>query len=283
MTSEKRLLPRVLLAAICAAAGTTAIAATPALAAGVGGRNLPAPKPAGQTLTGTEILGSFNWSGWAQSAPAGTFKSANDNWQVPVVNTALSGDQFSSDWVGIGGLHDSTLVQAGTEADNFNGTALYRAWTEILPEAENPLPMEIHPGDKIKTTIAEIKPGVWKMTVDDKTTKRKESRTQSYAGSTHASVETIHERPCIMAPCNSTADLAELTQTTNVTFDPGRYGVGKAAKTGLMVLAPGGTDDQIFMLDNTGTKTIASPSAEDSDHDGFAVADGEVSPAPPKS
>jgi hypothetical protein len=201
------------------------------------------------------------------------------------VNTSLAGNQFSSDWVGIGGLTDGTLVQAGTEADNLGGTAFYRAWTEILPEPENPLSLTVTAGDKITTTVKETKAGVWSMVVLDKTTKLKAARTAKYAGSTHASVETIHERPCIADGCSSVEDFATLTQTTNVTFDPGKYGtlVGGAPKTPLLTLTPNGVLDQIFMLANDQKTIIASPSLADTDNDGFTVADGNVSPPPPKS
>jgi hypothetical protein len=77
-------------------------------------------------------LFSFNWSGYAQStSTGGTFTAARDFWTVPTVKTG-SGKQFSADWVGIG-FSNAKLVQDGTEADNINGTAVYRAWTEILP------------------------------------------------------------------------------------------------------------------------------------------------------
>jgi hypothetical protein len=273
-----------------------AIGAVPTVASAAqggtaGGRDLAAPLPQPQIrpqaeTEATSQIGSSNWSGYAESAPAGTFHSVSDMWVVPTVNTAPAGNQFSSDWIGIGGLNDGTLVQAGTEADNLGGTPLYRAWTEILPEVENPLSLTVKPGDKIKTTVAETKPGVWKMTVADKTSKKTASRTASYSGSSHASVEAIHERPCIISPCSSVEDLATLTSTTNVTFDPGKYGTSKSAKTPLLTLVPGGTLDQIFMVNNAGSEIIASPSAPDADKkgpDGFTVADGPVSPPPPKS
>jgi Peptidase A4 family len=272
--------------------GAPPVAAT-AAGTPAGGRNLPAPvgpHVLARPITGTQQVGSYNWSGYAQNAGVGaaTFHAVKDTWTVPTVNTSLPGFQFSSDWVGIGGLFDGTLVQAGTEADNIEGAPVYRAWTEILPEAENPLSLEVHPGDKITTTVREIKPGVWKMIVADKTTKQKALRKASYSGSSHGSVEAIHERPCIFAPCNAIEDLAELTDTTNVTFDKGAYAtaLGEAPKTPLLNLATGATLYQIFMLNNEGTEIIASPSEPDTDKngsDGFSLAYGPVQPPPPKS
>jgi hypothetical protein len=274
----------VVTACALAAAGGSA-AATASAAAFAGERNLPAPSPASRFTAGIAQDDSYNWSGYAQTAAKGTFYSVKDTWIVPKVNTAVSGNQYSADWVGVGGFNDGTLVQAGTEADNIGGKAEYLAWTEILPEAENPLSLPVHPGDKITTSVREGKPGKWTMTVTDVTTKQKGTRTAAYAGSSHASVESIHERPCITAPCSSVSDLAKLTQTTNVTFDPGRYGTvsGGLANTPLMTLATGATLHQVFMVNNAGSAIIASPSAVDKDSDGFTLADGNVEPAPPKS
>lgn len=265
-----------------------ASAAAPAGAANVGGRALLAPLPGGppngETVHGFSQLGSFNWSGFAQGTSTKTYQSVVDTWKVPTVNTSVSGTQFSSDWVGIGGLNDGTLVQAGTEADNMNGTALYRAWTEVLPAAEDPLTLVVHPGDKIKTSVV-LSGTTWIMKVKDATTGMSASRTatKKSAGSSEASVEVIHERPCIADGCTSVSDLATLTKTTNVTFDPGKYGKSATPNTPLMNPATGATVDQIFMLNNAGNTKIASPSNPDSDNDGFALADGATQPPAPSS
>jgi hypothetical protein len=262
--------------ALPAAAG----AATPDLHAPLPPSVAPAPLLAGSGSQ-AEQIGSFNWSGYALTG--GTFHGVVDTWKVPTVDTAVSGDQFSSDWVGVGGFEDATLVQAGTEADNFGGKASYGAWTEILPAAEDPLTLAIHPGDTIKTTVEEIRKNVWSMTVDDETTKQSQGRTVEYSGSSHASVETIHERPCIADGCETVEDLATLTDTTNVTFDPGGYSTkaGKTPKTALLKAKKHESLFQIFMLNNAGSEAIAAPSLPDSKLKGFTVAFGPTSPPPP--
>jgi Peptidase A4 family len=265
-----------------------AVAAAPAGAAGVGGRALLAPlpgvAPGAQSVHGFSTIGSYNWSGWAQGGGGAIYQSVVDTWHVPTVNTSVSGTQYSSDWVGIGGLNDGTLVQAGTEADNLGGTAFYQAWTEVLPAAEDPLTLTVHPGDKIKTSVKLVS-GVWHMKVKDVTTGHSAARTatQSSAGSSEASAEAIHERPCIADGCTSVNDLANLTQTNNVTFDPGKYGTSSTANKPLMTVNGGATVDQIKMVNNADTAYIASPSNPDSDNDGFTVADGATAPPPPAS
>jgi hypothetical protein len=270
----------VAMMAMPAAAG----AATPAS----GAPALRAPLPPGFTpltaplQTETEQVGSYNWSGYVLTG--GSFHGVVDTWTVPTV-TALAGLHYSSDWVGIGGWTDGTLVQAGTEADNDGSTTAYGAWTEILPAAEDPLTLAIHPGDTITTSVEEIKANVWEMKVEDATTKQSQERTVEYSGSSHASVEAIHERPCIADGCTSLEDLATLADTSNVTFNPGKYSTKAGAKPKKPLLKPSKTQklNQVFMVNNEDTAIIESPSLPDSDKDGFTVAYGSTSPPPPSS
>lgn len=224
---------------------------------------------------------STNWSGYAQSTKVtGKFRAVKDFWKVPKVSTSKSGNQFSADWVGIGGFSDQTLVQDGTEADHVNGHTQYDAWTEILPAAEKVIPgLKIHPGDRMEGLVEETKSGVWEMRVFDLTTHKSGGRTVKY-NSKGLSVETIHERPLV------NGSLANLSKTNNVTFDPGSYSSAKPGKPSWKKLwrpASSSTVNEIFMVNNGGTAIIASPSAVDSDGDGFTVADGSKPPAKPKS
>ncbi len=243
----------------------------------------PLSAPLGAKQTPAEQVGTYNWSGYALTG--GSFHGVIDTWKVPTVDTALSGHQYSADWVGIGGWEEGTLVQAGTEADNVAGTASYGAWTEILPAAEDPLSLAIHPGDTITTSVEEISKNTWEMKVDDETTHQSQERTVNYSGSNHASAEAIHERPCIADDCESVEDLATLTDTTNVTFDPGKYSTTARKTPTKALLKPSKkqTLHQVFMVNNKGTAVIASPSLPDSSLEGFALAYGPTSPAPPSS
>jgi hypothetical protein len=259
-----------------------------------GSANLPAPLPGftPAAVSGYTEIGSYNWSGYAQwTTTDGTFKGVADTWTVPTVNTSLSGDQFSSDWVGVGGFEDNSLVQDGTEADNINGHAHYDAWTEILPAAEVVLPdLPIHPGDQIYSITIETGHNVWDMEVMDLTTGQSGSRSVHY-DSSGASIETVHERPCIADDCTSLSDLANLTDTTNVTFDPGLYttsypgsleaSYSTAGWTPLMSKASGATVYRMFMVNDTDSAVIASPSTPSTDREGFSVAYGATPPPAP--
>ena len=245
------------------------------------GRMLRAPGASTRTVRGTTKLDSTNWSGYAQSTSKnGTFTAAKDFWTVPTVNTSKSGNQYSSDWIGIGGFNDATLVQDGTEADNIGGTAHYDAWTEIIPASEVVITgLTIKPGNKMEGLVEETAAGTWKMTVFDLTTGKSGGRTVKYttAGET---VEAIHERPEVGGT------LATLATTGNVTFNPGSLSTaapGTQTWKPLLKVVSGATLNEIFMVNNNDTAVIASPSGPDSDSDGFTVADGSKSPPPPKS
>jgi hypothetical protein len=231
---------------------------------------------------------AYNWAGYAQShGTTGPFTGARATFVVPTVSLG-AGNQYSLDWTGVGGWDERTLVQAGIEADNLNGTPFYQAWTGILPAAQDPLPLTIDPGDSIKVTVREVAHNSWKMTVKDLTLGTKASRTVPYASS-GASVETITERPCLKAPeCTTVSGLADLAQTSNETFDLAMFttsapGAHAAAYQPLLTSLAGETLYESEMINNLGTSIIATPSNADSDDDGFTVQDGSTVPPSPNS
>jgi hypothetical protein len=259
------------------AAGASAASGPAAGHAPQVGRMLRAPGASTLAVRGTTKLKATNWSGYAQATKKkGTFTAVKDYWTVPTVSTKPSGDQYCSDWVGVGGFSEDTLVQDGTEADNVGGKAKYDAWTEILPAAEVVIPgLVVKPGDSMEGLVEETKAGTWRMTVFDLTTGKSGGRTVKYS-SPGLSAEAIHERPEVGGR------LATLATTTNVTFNPGLFSSaapGKPAWKPLLKPASGASLYEILMVN--GGKTIASPSAPNSASKGFAVADGSTPPPPP--
>ena len=194
------------------------------------------------------------------------------------------GTMYSSDWVGIGGVNDSSLIQAGTEADSLGRhRPFYQAWTEVLPATEDPLTLDVAPGDSIHVLIEETALNTWYMGVTDARTGDTAQRIVSYVSS-GASVEAIHERPCLREPCSK--HLAKLAITTNVTMDPGLFSSTPASNSPvfhrLLVPASGATLFETIMFKNA-KKVLATPSAPDADSDGFTVADGKVAPPAPRT
>jgi Peptidase A4 family len=268
----------------------TASGAVPSGTSNGGGVFLPAPAPGGAhrgrnpaLASGATVAYSTNWAGYIQSTSTqGTFTAVEDTWTVPTVSPTRKAE-YSSDWVGIGGYNDSTLVQAGTEQDSIHHKAFYQAWTEVLPAPEDPLSLAISPGDRITVLVEETAADTWLMKVTDNTSGHSAQATASGNISSGASAEAVHERPCLANPCSK--HLATLTKTTNVTFEPGDYSSSAAGPSPvfhpLLVAASGATLNESIMVKGKGRKIFATPSGTNSAGTGFSVADGGVAPPTP--
>jgi len=258
-----------------------------------GGQDLVAPTPPriARRHTGAAV-DSYNWSGYVQATGRRTrvYTGVTTTFVVTTVNTSVPGDQYSADWVGIGGFDTKKLVQAGIEEDNIGGTAFYQAWTEVLPQSESSLLLAVSPGDTIVVTVREIankqdKDKQWVMTVANATTGHSAGLTVKYNIS-GSSAEAIHERPCLGDPCRY--HLATLATTSNATFDPAYFTTSapNAAAVYQPLLRPTtrATLYDIAMVPSNATPTtpaIATPSTANGHADGFTVADGSAVPAPP--
>jgi Peptidase A4 family len=204
---------------------------------------------------------SSNWSGYAITGSA--YTSVTAKWVVPAVARSRKAT-YSSDWVGIDGFDNSSLIQTGTESDYYNGSAHYDAWWEILPAAETVIPsITVRPGDTMTASITKGSGSSWKITITDGS--QSFTTTQTYNGP-ESSAEWIEEAPSVGG---RVAPLANYGRTT---FDPGTAnGVNPrltASEGGVMV--------------QKGVQ-VSTPSNPDSDTDGFNVAYGASAPAPPSS
>jgi peptidase A4-like protein len=221
----------------------------------------------GSALAKEALLQSFNWSGYADTGL--TYTQVKGTWKVPTVKTQ-SGNKYASDWVGIGGFSDGTLIQAGTSEQSVGGVITYNAWTEIIPAPEVPIPgFTVHPGDSITVTVKKVA-GVnqWSITVKDTTESETFTKGFTYASS-EGSAEWIHEAPTV------NGSQSVLALTNNVTFTADTL-------NGATKLASGGTVNEIQMI-TAADKPEATPSAVSTKGDAFAVADGAKAPKAPTS
>lgn len=124
---------------------------------------------------------SSNWSGYAIRGSALTF--AMGTFTVPN-NTAASGVTDDSEWVGIDGISNTNLIQAGVAEDTFaDGSRENYAWWEILPAPATPIPsMTVAPGDTVTVMLRQIAAGSWTIQIVDVTKNESYSTTQSYSG-----------------------------------------------------------------------------------------------------
>jgi Peptidase A4 family len=212
---------------------------------------------------------SSNWFGYnLGSLERGDtlFNSITGDWTVPTVSQHTAGeDEYSSDWIGIGGgcvdanctVGDNTLIQTGTEQDVSSGQASYSAWWEIIPDPSVSISMTVQPGDHMHASIAEVVPdsNVWTITLQDVTENETFTQTVPYS-STHATAEWIEETPLILG---TNAGFAALPNLTSPVFDLATVN-GQPAN-----LQP---SEEMQLIDSNGN-VIGTPSAPDPDADGF--------------
>jgi hypothetical protein len=209
------------------------------------------------------------------------FTSITGDWTVPTAKLhAPAQDEYSSDWIGIGGgcvdaqctTGDNTLIQTGTEQDiSGSGTASYSAWWEIIPGPSLDISMTVRPGDHMHAAIAETVPNsnLWTITLKDVTRNETFSQTISYS-STHLTAEWIEETPLLLS---ANAGFAALPSLTSPLFrDATVNGKPAALKA----------SEEIQLVDSN-NKVIGTPSAPDPDHDGFNACTWTTSCAAPTS
>jgi len=249
-----------LLATICAALGLAASAGA-APRAGAHGQLLHVRSNTNE---------SSNWFGYnlGSLALGGTlFNSLTADWTVPTASSHTKGqDEYSSDWIGIGGgcvdagctVGDNTLIQTGTEQDApATGGSAYSAWWEIIPGPSIGISMTIKPGDHMHASIAETLPNsnVWVITLQDVTENETFSQTVPYSSS-HLTAEWIEETPLLLG---TNAGFAALPNLTSPAFDVATVN-GQPANLN--------TSEEMDLIDSNGN-VIGTPSAPDPDADGF--------------
>jgi hypothetical protein len=216
---------------------------------------------------------STNWSGYNQGTleqGGKLFNSITGNWTVPTATQHTSGqDEYSSDWIGIGGgcvdanctVGDPTLIQTGTEQDvSASGSASYSAWWEVIPAPSLTITsMTVHPGDQMHASISEAVPNsnVWTITISDLTDGQSYTTSVPYS-STHATAEWIQETPLILG---TNAGFAPQPNLTSPAFDLATTN-GQPANLK--------SSEEMQLIDSNGN-VIGAPSAPDPDADGFNV------------
>ena len=136
---------------------------------------------------------SANWSGYV--ADAGSYTSVGGSWIVPNPTTQDTVTPYAdATWVGIGGASGRDLIQAGTQAIALNGSFVYEAWYELLPDEQMIVPLAVSAGDSITASLNESSPDVWDISITNNTTGHVYQTSVTYSSS-HSSAEWIEEMP----------------------------------------------------------------------------------------
>jgi hypothetical protein len=135
---------------------------------------------------------SRNWSGYA--ATSGTYTGVSATWIVPQVD-GNNNYGIDATWVGIGGVHNRDLIQAGTQGfvDRSGGVS-YQTFFETLPDVAQQLPLDVKAGDSVSVSLQQQQPGQWLISLKNNTSGQNYQMTQNYDSSL-SSAEWIEEAP----------------------------------------------------------------------------------------
>jgi Peptidase A4 family len=173
----------------------------------------PSAAPASASTVPVTAMSTVNWSGYALAG--NDFTGVTGTFNVPAPPKSAACLQQTGVWVGVDGLDDHDLLQAGIAETGLtqaaptdwpspgfpgvvcSGRVQVYAWWEDLPSQSVRLGIPVNVGDKVSVSIFEMSPGWWAMTVHDLTSGLAYFRSQPYAGP-QSSVEWVVEAPAVL-------------------------------------------------------------------------------------
>jgi hypothetical protein len=212
-------------------------------------------------VSAPSVGASNNWSGY--DVIGGPFTAVAATFNVPDV-PVTSTDTDTSEWIGIDGVSNANLIQAGVGETVQGGTKSVYAWWEILPAPATLIPtLVVNANDQVTVAIVRQADGNWLIQIQDLTDQQSWHSTFAYSGPL-SSAEWIVEAP--------TAAVDMSVEVLGQYSPPVRFtnlGLGGAVST----------LEQSVMYDPTSTMPISTPSPLTPA--GFTVAYGAGAPAPP--
>jgi hypothetical protein len=211
-------------------------------------------RPGGANLkagaSGTTSVGSFNWSGYADtSTTANTFTAVSATWRQPA--TACSPEQeLTAYWVGLDGYSTETVEQDGTLAWCFEGVAYYYTWWEMYPGASFTVGSTVQPGDLISASVKRSGTSYKLSLTDYNSPANSFSTVQSCTTCENTSAEWIAERPAF--------SIGITPLTFFRTWNP--VGAVQTSSGARGTIAAGPNPTQITMFDATETYALDSVS-----------------------
>lgn len=145
--------------------------------------------------SGTTSVGSYNWSGYADSSTtANTFTGVSATWRQPATQCSPE-QELTAYWVGLDGYSNATVEQDGTLAYCFEGVAYYYTWWEMYPGASVTVGSTVQPGDVIAASVERRGTSYTLALRDYNNPANSFSTVQSCTTCTNESAEWIAERP----------------------------------------------------------------------------------------
>jgi Peptidase A4 family len=211
----RRMRKRTLAALIGAAATSAVLLALPqvSFAAAAGVRNQGYGATMRLEAWSPKAMATRNWAGYSLAGRG--FTGVTGTFNVPAPLRSESCLEETSFWVGVDGVDNDDLLQAGIAETGFSlpnnpartespdpatpsifcgGPIRIFAWWEDLPSSPVRVKLPVAVGDSVTVSIFQMSPGWWALAVHDVTAKRSFLLTQPYSGP-QASVEWVVEAP----------------------------------------------------------------------------------------
>lgn len=152
------------------------------------------------TVPGTfsnNLAPNATWSGYVEEN--GPNSGVTGTFTVPSLTSPLQSGSNFSEWVGIDGYGNSSLIQAGIDEypdPSVAGKFDLMPWWEILPAAETPINFAtaVSPGDSMTVVISQLSGSLWQITLTDNTSGDSFATEQTYTGP-EGTAEWIVEAP----------------------------------------------------------------------------------------
>jgi hypothetical protein len=208
-------------------------------------------------LPSSEPPESRNWAGY--TVTGGTYTAVSATWNIPefAPDSPSGADAI---WVGIGGVHGTDLIQAGTqETVSGRGSTEYQAWVETLPQPSHPVPLPIRAGDSVSITLQQQSGDDWLVSFANNSSGKSYQQTIRYRSS-RSSAEWVVE-----APSARRGRILPLDTFGSVSFTQ-----ASTVKDGQTVTVAQAGGRGITMIGQRG-QALARPSALDADGAGFNV------------
>jgi hypothetical protein len=163
-----------------------------------------------------KAMATRNWAGYSLAGSG--FTSVTGTFNIPAPLRSGSCLEETSVWVGVDGVDNHDLLQAGIAEAGFSppdnpartewpepetppilcgGPVRIFAWWEDLPSGPVPVKLPVAAGDSVTVSIFKMSPGWWALAVHDLRTNESFLLAQPYAGP-QTSVEWVVEAPQVM-------------------------------------------------------------------------------------
>lgn len=209
-------------------------------------------------VSGLTQVQSGNWAGYADTGS--NFTKVSASWKEPTA-TCGSADQLAAFWPGIDGYSSNSVEQDGTIFECYQGTAYHYTWWEMYPTNSVQIVGDtVAAGDSITATVTRSGTSYTLAVTDSTNPANSFTTTQTGSGDANSSAEWIAEAPSGSSGIEPLANFGTWTATNATATEGSTAGTISSF-----------TDNEITMVNSSGSSALATPSALNSSGDSFSV------------